>query len=92
MGMRSRWPRPPHLSREAHHNVVVLARICMMLKKNKSFPDVLAGILAKPATSTNGRKRVVERVADKTPNLLAISICSVAKGAPSRSKCLKQKV
>ena len=72
--------------------MVVLARIRIILKKNNGLPDVLTGILAKPATSTNTRKRVVERVADKTPNLLAISIRSVAKGAPSRSKCLKQKV
>ena len=72
--------------------MVALARICMTLEKNNGLPDVLAGMLSNLATSAKGRKRVVERVADKTPNLLAISICSVAKGAPSRSKCLKQKV
>ena len=64
----------------------------MMLKKNKRPPDVLAGILAKLATSTNGRKSVVERVADETPSFLAIYIRSVAQGAPSRNKCLKQKL
>ena len=52
--------------------MVALARICMTLEKNKRLPDVLAGMLANLATSANGRKRVVERVADKTPNLLAI--------------------
>ena len=72
--------------------MVALARICMTLEKNKGLPDVLAGMLANLATSANGRKRVVERVADETPNLLAIYIRSVAQGAPSRNKGLKQKV
>ena len=72
--------------------MVALARICMTLEKNKRLPDVFAGMLANLATSAKGRKRVVESVADKTPNLLASSIRSVAKGAPSRSKCLNQKV
>ena len=71
--------------------MVVLARICMLFMEHNHLPDDVAGILARPSTSTNWRKGIVEHVSDKTPNQLPTQTRGVAQGAPSRSKCPKQK-